>query len=306
MEPLFTCTTCGSCEVQCLAPHREHIVDVIEEIRAQAVEVLGPLERHQKFRENIEQHHNPYGEQHHAREMKEIHNLPDKAEYVYFIGCTANYRETKIRDATISLLKKADIDFTVVDEFCCSSPMIRTGQRSLSPDLAKHNITEIEKAGAKRIITSCSGCYRTMRRDYLNIGLEYSFEVLHTTELFEEFLDNGKLTIKSSEDTSYTWHDPCHLGRHMNVFEAPRNLMSEAGINYNEFDQNRENAWCCGAGGGARAAFSEWSLLTAETRVAQAKGSNHIVTACPFCVKNLRDGSKNEVVDLVEILDRIT
>ncbi|MHA1908906.1 MAG: (Fe-S)-binding protein [Candidatus Thorarchaeota archaeon] len=308
LDPLFACTTCGSCEVQCLAPHREHIVDVIEEIRAHAVDALGPLERHENFKSNIEQNHNPYGEEHHAREMKDIHNLPDTAEYVYFIGCTANYRETQIRDATISLLKKAGLDFTIVNEYCCSSPLLRTGQRSLPPDIAAHNINEIENAGAKRVVTSCSGCFRTMKRDYLNLGLDYQFEVLHTTELLEELLDSNQLTVKKSEDSVYTWHDPCHLGRHMNVYDTPRNVMEKAGIKYLEMVQNRENAWCCGAGGGARAAYSDWSLLTAKTRIEQAKGNTRLVTACPFCVKNLQDAAdpEYEVLDLVEIIDRIT
>ena len=310
LEPLFACTTCGSCEIQCLAPHREHIVDVIEEIRAQAIDALGPLDRHEKFREGIEQNHNPYGEQHHAQEMKEIHNLPDKAEYVYFIGCTANYRETQIRDATISLLKKAGIDFTIVNEFCCSSPLLRTGQRSLTPDLATHNIKEIENAGAKRVITSCSGCYRTMKRDYQKMGLDYQFEILHTVELLEELLDSKQLAMRCDEESQYAWHDPCHLGRHMKVYETPRNVMKKAGINYQEMAQNRENAWCCGAGGGARAAYSDWSLLTAKTRIDQARetGATKIVTACPFCVKNLRDAADEnyEVVDIVEIVDRLT
>jgi Fe-S oxidoreductase len=94
----------------------------------------------------------------------------------------------------------------------------------------------------------------------------------------------------------------------MKVYETPRNVMMKSGVRFDEMETNRENAWCCGAGGGARAGYSDWSLLTANTRLEQAGGNTRIVTACPFCVKNLRDGSEetHEVVDLVELIDRIT
>ncbi|MDF1538459.1 MAG: (Fe-S)-binding protein [Candidatus Thorarchaeota archaeon] len=293
-----------------MAPHSEHIVDIIEEIRAFAIESLGALPKHQQFHDNIVKEQNPYGEVHHARKLREEHYLPEKAEYVYFIGCTAHYRQTQIRDATLSILKKAGISFTIVDEYCCSSPLLRTGQTDLAPELANHNIKEIQATGAKRVVTSCSGCYRTMKRDYSKMGLDYQFEILHTAQLLEELLATRKLSIKTSSETEYAWHDPCHLGRHMNVYDAPRKVMEIAGVKYLEMEQNRENAWCCGAGGGARAAFSDWSILTSEKRVAQAKaiGTKNIVTACPFCITNLRDASskESEVVDLVEIIDRIT
>lgn len=310
LEPLFACTTCGSCEVQCLAPHSEHIVDIIEEIRYLAVKSLGALPKHQKFHDNITKEHNPYGEAHHARKMREEHGLPEKAEFVYFIGCTAHYRQIQIRDATVSILKKANLSFTVVDEYCCGSPLIRTGQKDLIPDLANHNLNEIQSTGAKRVITSCSGCFRTLKRDYSKMGLDPQFEVLHTSQLLEELLATKQLSIKAAEETEYIWHDPCHLGRHMSIYDSPRNVMKEAGIKYLEMEQNRENAWCCGAGGGARAAFTDWSIITSEKRVTQAKekGTTNILTACPFCITNLQETSskESEVIDLVEIIDRIT
>jgi Fe-S oxidoreductase len=168
-------------------------------------------------------------------------------------------------------------------------------------------VEEIDKAEAKRVITSCSGCYRTLKRDYPKIGVAYGFEVLHTVHLLEELLKENKISLKSSDDVSYSWHDPCHLGRHMNVYDTPRNVMQMAGIDYLEMKQNRENAWCCGAGGGARAAYSDWSLVTAKKRIDQVEGTTNIVTACPFCVKNLRDTSegKFKVYDLVELVDRL-
>jgi Fe-S oxidoreductase len=139
------------------------------------------------------------------------------------------------------------------------------------------------------------------------MGIKYEFEVLHVAELLEELIDSGNLSLQSTEDTIYAWHDPCHLGRHMGVYDAPRNVMDKTAIDYIEMEPNRENAWCCGAGGGARAAYSEWSLDTAKKRISQVSGTKNIVTACPFCVRNLRDASSDDydVVDIIEIIDRL-
>ncbi|MGY5858963.1 MAG: heterodisulfide reductase-related iron-sulfur binding cluster [Candidatus Thorarchaeota archaeon] len=171
IDPIFACTTCGNCEVQCLAPHRENIIDVIEELRCLAVKKMGALPAHQKFADRIESDHNPYGVEHHAQSLVNVHSLPTHAEVVYFIGCTSNYRENEIRDATISVLKKAGIDFTIVDEYCCGSPLLRTGQVDEVTELAEHNRHVIQESGAEKVITSCSGCYRTLSKDYDRLGL---------------------------------------------------------------------------------------------------------------------------------------
>ncbi|NWF95921.1 MAG: (Fe-S)-binding protein [Candidatus Thorarchaeota archaeon] len=310
MRPIFACTTCGNCEVQCLAPHREHIVEIIEEMRASAVERLGALPSHARLRDSIANMHNPYNETHHARSLQALHALPDEAELVYFVGCTSNYRETVIRDATISVLKKAKVSFTVVDEFCCGSPLLRTGQRDLVADLASHNIEQFEAAGASRVVTSCSGCYRTMMRDYRSMGVRPSQRVLHASQLFNELLEEGRLVPKKGATMlDVTYHDPCHLGRHMKVYDEPRAVLSALPLELTEMPLIRENAFCCGAGGGVRAAFGEWSLDTARRRISQAAstGASAVVSACPFCVRNLRDAASGStsVMDLSQVLDNM-
>lgn len=312
LDPIFACTTCGNCEVQCLAPHHEHIVDIIEELRASAVANLGALPSHMKFSENIAQHHNPYGVEHHARSLKDLHGLPDKAEVVYFIGCTSNYRETSIRDATISILKKAGVEFTIIDEYCCTSPLLRTGQLEGTSQIAQYNSDQVSQAGARTVVTSCSGCYRTLKRDYPRMGVRYEFDILHITEFIEHLIDQGSLHIKDSLNiVPYTWHDPCHLGRHMDVYDSPRNVLEKMRVPLLEMETSRENAWCCGAGGGCKSAYADWSLETATSRIAQAQdvGASAIVTGCPFCVRNLRDASefsKMKVLDIAELVDRLS
>ena len=311
LEPIFACTTCGSCEEQCLAPHAKGIIDVIEELRTLAVDNLGPLDAHKKFRDYTEHYHNPYGAEHHNREIVSKLSLPETAPVVYFIGCTANYRQEEIRDATISLLQKAGVDFTVVDERCCSSPLNRTGQMDLVQDLIDHNLREFKRAGAQQVITSCAGCYRAFKRDYPRLGATLEFDVIHISQFLRDLLRKGNFTPRKTDGSmKVTWHDPCHLGRGCGEYDAPRDVFQQLGIHLIEMENTRSNSWCCGAGGGVRAAFSEWSLETSARRIDEAKRTNAsiLVSGCPFCKRNLSDSSDDsiEILDLSELVDRLT
>ena len=168
-DPLFACPTCGACMDSCQAPHQDYIVDIIEALRELTVKHIGPGPNQDKLVERTSnpEMYNPYGEKNSDnKELKEKYNLPDKAEWVYFIGCTSNYRQQSIRDATLRLLKKVGLNFTLIDEHCCTSPMLRTGQVDIAPDFMKYNIEAIKNAGASKVITSCAGCYRTLLKDY--------------------------------------------------------------------------------------------------------------------------------------------
>jgi Fe-S oxidoreductase len=310
MEPIFACTTCGSCEEQCLSPHAKAIVEVIEELRVKAVNSLGPLDAHKKFRDYIEFHYNAYGAEHHARELVKKLGLPDKAPIVYFIGCTSNYRENEIRDATLSILQKASVEFTIVDERCCGSPLMRTGQNDLVRGLAEHNLREFEKSGAQQVVISCAGCYRTLTKDYSRLGLEMNLEIVHISQLLRDLIREGRINPSViSDGLSVTWHDPCHLGRACNEYDAPRNVISQLGIQLVEMENTRKNSWCCGAGGGVRSAFPDWSLETSAKRIEEAKrtGVSTLVSACPFCKRNLSDSSDGslEILDLSELVERL-
>lgn len=312
LKPVFACTTCGSCQTQCMAPHREHIVDIIEELRGFAVDRLGPLPAHHDLAESIIRKHNPYNATHHSRQMTEQLHLPPKADTILFMGCTANYRENSIRDATISILRKAGIDFTIVDEYCCGSPLLRVGQKAAARDVAEHNLHVIEMAGAGRVVTSCAGCYRTLSKDYKNLGADLGIEVIHSSQLANDLLNGGKLKPKARSPIGrVTYHDPCHLGRHMGVYEEPRQTFAALPVGFVEMQPNRSNAWCCGAGGGVKSSFPELAQATASKRLEQARATNAdvLVSACPFCKRNLSDanrGHMGRVLDLVELVDEMT
>jgi heterodisulfide reductase subunit D len=314
IDPIFACTTCGACSDSCQAPHADYIVDMIEALRELAVQHVGPANNQELLLSRCNEHFNPYGEENSTNEvLKTKYNLPDKAEWIYFIGCTSNYRQQSLRDATLRFLKKAEINFTLIDEHCCTSPLIRTGQLSIVNEYMNYNIAEIKKTGAKKVITSCAGCYRTLKKDFEKYGAKHDFEVYHSLEIVEKLLDEKKIEFKSEFNHTVTYHDPCHLGRHMGIYELPRNIYKQIpGLKLVEMKRNRNFAWCCGAGGGVKIGYPDWAVDISKERLEEAKqtGASIITSTCPFCKTNLRDASDKynfdfQVLDLMEILDQL-
>lgn len=314
IDPIFACTTCGACMDSCQAPHADYIVEMIETLRELAVQHIGPAKNQQFLVSRCEESCNPYGEPNSDnQDLKKKYDLPDKAEWVYFIGCTSNYRQQSLRDATLRFLKKAKIDFTLVDEHCCTSPMIRTGQLSIVKDYMNYNIAQIKNAGAKKVITSCAGCYKTLINDFERFGEEMGLEIYHSLELVKQLLDKKKLKFKSGYNKTVTYHDPCHLGRHMGIYELPREIYKQIpDLKLVEMKRNRNFSWCCGAGGGVKIGYPDWAIEISKERLEEAKetGATVITSTCPFCKTNLTDANSAynfdfEVLDLMEILDKV-
>lgn len=315
-DSIFTCTTCGACTDSCQAPHAHYIVDIIESLRELAVKHIGPGPNQEKLLERVTNPEmwNPYGDKNSDNvALKEKYDLPDQAEWVYYIGCTSNYRQTQLRDATIRFLKNAGIDFTLIDEHCCTSPMLRTGQVEQAKDFMNYNSEQIKNTGAKKVITSCAGCYRTFVKDFEKFGVDNDFKIYHTTELIKELIDTKKMKIKSRFNKTVTYHDPCHLGRHMGIYQIPRDIIKKIpGIKFVEMKRNRNFSWCCGAGGGVKIGYPEFSVEISGDRIEQAKVTDATVisSVCPFCKTNLKDANDKyngglEVLDLIEILDQL-
>jgi heterodisulfide reductase subunit D len=313
-DPIFACTTCGACMDSCQAPHADDIVNMIEALRELAVKHIGPAKNQEFLISRCEESCNPYGEPNSDnQELKKKYQLPDKAEWVYYIGCTSNYRQKELRDSTIRFLKKIGINFTLIDEHCCTSPMIRTGQIDICKDYMNYNIAEIMNTGAKNVITSCAGCYKTLKKDFEKFGVEYDFEIFHTIEIVKEMLDEGKIKFNSEFNKTVTYHDPCHLGRHMGIYEIPRDIYKKIpGLKLVEMKRNRNFAWCCGAGGGVKIGYPEWAVEVSKERLEEAKetGATVVSSTCPFCRTNLSDANDNysfdmEILDIMEIIDQL-
>jgi heterodisulfide reductase subunit D len=315
---LFSCPTCASCTVNCQSRHHTLIVDIIEALRAEAVSKgFGPLPNQKAFAESIEKEHNPYKEQHdHRLDWKKgiESEVPkkDKAAILFFVGCTSSYRQKDLAQATVKLLNKLGVDYTVSeDEWCCGSPLIRTGQLDLVKGLVEHNLDLIKRTGATTVITSCAGCYRTLKLDYPHYAQKLEgVEILHITEFLQKMIKTGKLKLKRL-DTKITYHDPCHLGRHAGIYEAPRAVIQAIpGVSLIEMARNRQNAWCCGAGGGVKSGFKDWAVEISIDRIGEAEETacDILVSACPFCKTNLQDAisasnSKLRLMDIVNLLN---
>jgi heterodisulfide reductase subunit D len=314
---LYACPTCGNCMENCrFEKFNDFLVDIIEAARAEAVKEGFCPEQQMALLERTTNpdFFNPYGEANSDNEdLKKKHNLPDKAEFVYYIGCTSNYRQQELRDSTIRFLKKANIDFTLIDEHCCTSPLIRTGQIHPVKEFMNYNVKKIKEVGATKVVTSCAGCYRSLKIDFEKQGVDIDVEIYHITELIHQLIEDDKINIKSEYNKKVTYHDPCHLGRHSGVYDIPREVYKQIpGIEFIEMERIKENAWCCGAGGGAKIGYPEWALEISKERVEEAKamGADVLSSTCPFCRTNLTDANKEfniglEILDLVEILDTL-
>jgi len=309
---LASCTICGNCEAHC--PAEISHTAIVEAFRSDLVKSGVPLlAPHREMVRYINAEYNPYTEPH-SRRLEWLGNtdLSKKAEVVYFVGCTSSYRRQEIARATLETLRKIGSKFTILkDERCCGSPLLRIGERNLPRDLARHNVRQISETGASTVIFSCAGCYRTFKKDYPGIVERMNFDTFHVSEYLSKALGDTKLKQNPLGITRITYHDPCHLGRHLKVYDAPRMVLAYLPkVSLTEMKTNRANAFCCGAGGGFRKAFPNLSIDIAKDRVAEAEltGAQALISSCPFCKTSLslaadQIQSTIRVLDLTELLN---
>ncbi|MEM0449378.1 MAG: (Fe-S)-binding protein [Methanomassiliicoccales archaeon] len=300
MKSLYQCTTCKECERRC--PSGIEVVDIVESARRALIASGKVLPPHQRVIQNVRNFGNPYSE---SRRVQEIIGEGDRgAELGYFAGCTAAYRNTNIALATTSILRKMKERFVVTDAGCCGSVLQRIG---LSGDEIKavmeRNVEGITARGVNEVVFSCAGCYRMFKEEYPR-HVKVDFKVKHVTE----FLAERDVKIRPFQG-KLTYHDPCHLGRHMGVYDAPRRILARIPkAEVIEMQRHRETARCCGGGGGVRSAFPELSEQIAAQRMKEASFADVLTTTCPFCVNNLSRGrdlcaSRTQVLDLMEFLE---
>jgi heterodisulfide reductase subunit D len=233
--------------------------------------------------------------------------LDEKSKTLLYVGCTSSYRRQEIARSTAQILNKSDIGFNILGEkeWCCGSPLLRMGFLEEAGKLAEHNIKAM--SGVEEVIIPCAGCYRTFKVDYPEYFEDPPFEVSHITEYLNKKVKNGEID-PGETNLRVTYHDPCHLGRHGGVYEAPRELLNSIrGLTLIEMYPSRERAWCCGAGAGVKMGFPELASNIAEEKVELAYDLNvkALMSACPFCKTNLLDAAKDKdirILDVVELL----
>jgi Fe-S oxidoreductase len=268
-----------------------------------------------------------------------------RVEVLFHAGCHLSYdvELQRIARMAVTLLRNAGVDVGVMGEgeTCCGTRAYTMGYRKEFAQSAKRLIEAWTKAGVKRVVTSCSYCYYGLKRLYPRLGSK--IEVLHTVELIDRLIKEGKLRLTRRVPMIVTYHDPCHLGRQgepyvpwngvekkirnqivvyeprrpryngaWGVYDPPRDVLrSIPGLELVEMERIREYAWCCGAGGGIREAYPEFAKWTATERIEEAKstGAEAVVSACPSCEGNFMDairsvGDRMKVVDIVELVQQ--
>jgi Fe-S oxidoreductase len=317
-DVLWSCTTCGACVEQCPVDieHIDHIVDMR---RYQVlIESSFPSEAGVMLR-NLENKGNPWGAPPNTREdwtkgldfeIKRVGEADD-FEYLFWVGCAGAFedRAKKTTRAVATLLHEAGVDFAILGEgeTCTGDPARRMGNEFVFQMLAQQNVETLTEANVKKIVATCPHCFNTLGNEYEQLGGK--FEVVHHTQLLAHLVKEGKLTPVQPIDGGVTYHDPCYLGRHNRVFEAPREVLGEATTTLVEMPRNQERSFCCGAGG-ARMWMEEKigkRINVERTEEALATGAKTIAVACPFCVTMIGDGvtGKGEQ-DNVEVVDVAT
>ena len=234
-----------------------------------------------------------------------------KLEQNYIVGCIESIKNQKEKPFEVLFVTSDDKD---LNDYLNGYDF---GNLKNVTKVIKKNIEEFEKKGTKTLFTACAGCYRTWKKDYPELlGEELPFEVKHITEILVDLLNNNQIPFKEKEqeEVKVTYHDPCHLGRHMNLYDIPREVISKIpGINLIEMKRTKNNAWCCGAGGGVKSQFPDLALKISEERIKEAieTGAQILTTSCPFCLGNFRnayedlDAAIKEKIKVVDIIDLI-
>lgn len=294
----YSCLTCGACDKLCYSLTGKRPLNLFLETRRVLVKSgFGPMPGQLEATVNVLSTSNPYGKPKDQRFKWVKEAIPNKAEIVYFAGCTPSYYFPEQAQSTLKVLKAAGIKFAIMpNERCCGYTTIMTGQDDAAMDIVTGNVKYIKETGAKTLLTSCAMCYKIFNQDYFKLaGEKMDFEVTHTSLFFNDLVNENKLKLKKPISETITYHDPCNLGRLNNVYDEPRNLIEQIPkTQLVEMERNRGSAWCCGAGGGVKFAFPDFANWTAIERLkeAQSTGAKLLVSACPECELNFMDSLK--------------
>ena len=310
-EEVWSCTSCKACDENC--PVNIEILDKILDMRRYLtlMESDFPTELGNAFR-GMENSGNPWGMSQNDRTnwTKALDGIevidggdPFTAEYLYWVGCAGSFddKNQKVTQAMAKLLQRADISFAILGpaENCTGDPARRSGNEYIFQMLATQNIEMMNEMGVRKIITQCPHCFNTLENEYPQLGGNY--EVLHHSQFLEQLIDSGRLDMTGAQlDERMVYHDSCYLGRHNDVYMAPRNVIgSLKGIEIVEAGRNGTKGMCCGAGG-ARMWMEESIGKQVNVERSQellATGATRIATACPFCYIMIDDGVKSQGVE---------
>ncbi len=321
-EELWACTTCAACVEACPVTI-EHIDKIVDQRRFLALMEGSMPPEAQRSMTNIERAGNPWGEPREARgewavglDVPTFAERPD-AEYLYFVGCAASYdrRNQKVARALAAILRAAGISFAILgrEETCNGDPARRLGNEYLFQLQAQQNIETMNTHKVKKVIASCPHCFNTIANEYPQLGGNY--EVVHALPLVQQLIAEKRITLKDGVSDVVAYHDPCYLGRHNGIYDAPREVLDAIpGVDRREIaPHHRERGFCCGAGGGRMWMEEKMGQRVNHRRVEQLvmaePDATKVASGCPYCLIMLDEGvgakgiaEKTKPVDVLELV----
>ncbi len=305
LEEIWRCTTCGSCPQRC--PRGVEQIEVGVAIRriASAYGVFpGCASAVPTASGSLTNEGNPLGEARAERtdwaEGLAVKPFAEGMEILYFVGCYYAYdpRNKQVAVATAKLLQKAGVDFGILGERenCCGESIRKAGDEETFKALARENIKAFVDAGVRRILVSSPHCYHTFKNEYSEFMV--NLEVVHVTQYLAELVAEGRLELPDEAAANgaatkrVAYHDPCYLGRHNGVYDAPREVLSRLpGIELVELCDSREKSLCCGGGGGRIWMHTDKEERFGDLRLAQAQEveADLLVSSCPYCLSNFEE-----------------
>ncbi len=288
-ERFYQCTMCLHCKATC--PAGIQVADIVESARKRLVEAGYLPDVHRALLGSISKYGNPFSEPPEKRKDVYPSTYVEKAaDILLFFGCVTSYQDIHIIPNTMEILDKAGIDYATMgnEEHCCGYLAYLVGSDQFQASMDE-NLKRFSTFNPKIIVTTCAGCYRTFKQIYPQYS-DFNVEVLHAVEYVERLINDGKIQFKDGSSGKVAYHDPCDIGRHMEIYEAPRNIIRHIpGLKLVEFKQNRNLANCCGGGGGMKGYDNALSSTLAYKRIREAVdiGADMVISACPACKSNL-------------------
>jgi Fe-S oxidoreductase/nitrate reductase gamma subunit len=298
-EELWGCRTCGACMEECPV-FIEHIPKIVDMRRHLVMTESKMSDEAQLFLKNLDERGHPFAGAGRDREEwfedldVKVYGRGDQADTLFWVGCAGSMIDRNIETSRsmVKVMQKAGVDFALLgnEEQCTGDPARRVGDELAYQGCTKTNIDTFKEYGIKKVVTACPHCFNTLKNEYPDYGAE--IEVVHHTEMIDDLMRDDKLEVKKKHE-SVTYHDPCYLGRHNSVYDAPRNVLkniTEPG-ELIEMEANKSKSRCCGSGGGYAWMDDNPSKRINHTRIedVQASGAGTAAVGCPFCVQMFDD-----------------